>query len=355
MDSVQQGYIVLADISGYTTFTATTELTHSQEILKELLDTIIATVDPVFEVVEVEGDAVFAYGPREGITRIETILETVEKTYGYFIRKRDSVRIATTCQCNACRKIPTLDLKFIMHYGEYAMQEFHGKERPFGLDVNIAHRLLKNSVSEKTGWRGYALFSDAAAENLGIEDADHVLTLTEPFEHVGEITTRSFSLLEMYERFKRENRVLLDDDSADVHITHEYPVSPAKMWEWIVEPEKRMMWMEGRHWSKGKREGDGRTRIGSQNHCAHGKGAVVETIVDWEPFEYMTSVQVEGKMKVTQTILLHPTENGTLLHNYLNMALPLPKAVRRMICTFMMKKGFNIPKMMQKLEELVVA
>ncbi len=37
VNDTQHGYLLLADISGYTSYVATTELTHSQEILTELL------------------------------------------------------------------------------------------------------------------------------------------------------------------------------------------------------------------------------------------------------------------------------------------------------------------------------
>jgi hypothetical protein len=32
----------------------------------------------------------------------------------------------------------------------------------------------------------------------------------------------------------------------------------------------------------------GRRGAGTQNHCTHGKDAIVEDIVDWRPFDYVT-------------------------------------------------------------------
>ena len=40
--STQHGYLVIADISGYTSFVAKTELEHSQEILSELLRLMVS-------------------------------------------------------------------------------------------------------------------------------------------------------------------------------------------------------------------------------------------------------------------------------------------------------------------------
>jgi hypothetical protein len=38
---MQHGYLVLADISGYTSYVASTELEHAQAILRELLEVIL--------------------------------------------------------------------------------------------------------------------------------------------------------------------------------------------------------------------------------------------------------------------------------------------------------------------------
>ncbi len=40
-NKTQHGYLVLADISGYTSFLAKTELEHAHEILTELLNLIV--------------------------------------------------------------------------------------------------------------------------------------------------------------------------------------------------------------------------------------------------------------------------------------------------------------------------
>ena len=118
----QHGYLVIADISGYTSFLAGTELEHSQEILADLLTTICEKIESVLTLHKLEGDAVFAYIPESKITRGETILELMESTYVTFRDKQVSMKRATTCACNACRNIPTLDLKFIAHHGDYVIQ-----------------------------------------------------------------------------------------------------------------------------------------------------------------------------------------------------------------------------------------
>jgi len=52
---------VLADISGYTAFLTKAELEHAQEILTDLLETIIGRFQSLLIIHKIEGDAVFGY------------------------------------------------------------------------------------------------------------------------------------------------------------------------------------------------------------------------------------------------------------------------------------------------------
>ena len=120
--STQHGYLLLADISGYTSFVAGTELDHSHEILTDLLETICLQIEKLLTIHKLEGDAVFAYAPETIIMRGETILELVESTYAAFRDRQTDIKRATTCTCKACQNIPSLDLKFIVHHGDYILQ-----------------------------------------------------------------------------------------------------------------------------------------------------------------------------------------------------------------------------------------
>ncbi len=78
---IEHGYLLLADISGYTAFLTQTELDHAHEILTDLLETILDHFKPFLNIAKLEGDAVFAYVPRRQMPRGETLLELVETTY----------------------------------------------------------------------------------------------------------------------------------------------------------------------------------------------------------------------------------------------------------------------------------
>ena len=57
----QTGYLVLADISGYTSFVAQTEIEHADMALAFLLETIVEKLSNLLTISQLEGDAVFAY------------------------------------------------------------------------------------------------------------------------------------------------------------------------------------------------------------------------------------------------------------------------------------------------------
>jgi hypothetical protein len=53
--STTEGPLVLADISGYTTFMATTELEHSDVLVRRLLNTIVASLKGRLEMAQARG------------------------------------------------------------------------------------------------------------------------------------------------------------------------------------------------------------------------------------------------------------------------------------------------------------
>jgi len=63
MSAKKTGFLILADISGFTEFLTSTELEHGPPIIAELLEEVIRRIAPPLEVHGIEGDAVFALGP----------------------------------------------------------------------------------------------------------------------------------------------------------------------------------------------------------------------------------------------------------------------------------------------------
>ena len=227
-------------------------------------------------------------------------MELIEATYVAFRDRVEGVRRRTTCDCNACRAIPTLDLKFIAHHGDFVVQSIAGMHELIGSDVNLVHRLSKNHVADETGWQGYALYTDGFLQHLdGRPSGLH--EQMEAYEHLGEVQTFSSDLRARYQELNAARRIQVGAAEADVVLRHDFPQPPPVVWEWLNDPQRRTRWMHERVWSADARA-SGRTDVGSRNHCAHGKDNFTETILDWKPFDYVTSRQEGGGVVMTETI-----------------------------------------------------
>src|SRR5262247_292762 len=212
--STQHGYLVIADISGYTSFVAKTELEHSHEILADLLELLVGKFQPLMTISKLEGDAVFAYAPEGVFSRGETLVEFIESTYVAFRDKQVSMKRATTCTCNACRNIPTLDLKFFAHHGDYIVEQVANIRELVGSDVNLIHRLSKNHVSESTGWRAYMMLTENCLEHLQLS-LDNTHVQMEEYEHLGEVKTYNLDLHPRYKEITDDRRIIIDEKDAD--------------------------------------------------------------------------------------------------------------------------------------------
>lgn len=312
------GFLVVGDISGYTSYVATTELEHSQQVLAELLELVVARFQPLLSVVRLEGDAVFAHAPAQQIVRGESLLELIETTYTAF---RDHIRgivHRTTCECKACRSIPMLDLKFIVHFGDYMIQQIANIRELVGSEVNRLFRLTKNGVSAETGWHAYAMYTAASLEQLGVS-AEGMRQFQEHHEHLGEVTVYALDLHARYEEIAAARYVVLTPEEAHGTLTFDIAAPQPIVWEWLNDPVRRNQVSPNLNWSAVSRPG-GRTKAGASNHCAHGKnGLSCETILDWRPFDYVTSENTSAKMPdklfdQTLTVRLESVEEATRIH-----------------------------------------
>src|SRR5215510_1329630 len=182
----QTGYLVLADISGYTSFVAKTEIEHADIALSYLLETIVEKLGGLLTISKLEGDAVFAYIEESKLPEAKALLDLIDQTYMAFRDFAKALHSQATCSCRACEAIPMLDLKFMVHHGHFVTQQIAGIKDLLGTDVNLVHRLTKNHVSASTGWQGYALFTHQGLEHMETDIVDF-LQQTEAYEHLGEV------------------------------------------------------------------------------------------------------------------------------------------------------------------------
>jgi len=287
VNDTQHGHLLLADITGYTSYVATTELTHSQEILTELLETIIERFKPLLTISKIEGDAIFAYAPETKISRGEALLQLIESTYVDFRSRRDAAHRRTTCKCNACRNIPNLDLKFFSHHGEYFVQNISGARELLGSDVNLIHRLTKNHLAERTGWRAYAMFTEQGLSHFGAP-LDGLFEQTESYDHLGEVRTFSLDLRARHQELMDARRIFISPETAHATYKADYDAPPSLVWEWFNDPHKRGRWMTSEILPILRVRGRSGA-AGARNHCVHGNNqVVVEDVLDIKPFDYVS-------------------------------------------------------------------
>src|SRR5215510_13988218 len=197
----QTGYLVLADISGYTSFVAKTEIEHADIALSYLLETIVEKLGGLLTISKLEGDAVFAYVEESKLLEAKALLELIDHTYVAFRDFAKELHSKATCSCRACEAIPTLDLKFMVHHGDFIIQQIAGIKDLLGTDVNLVHRLAKNHVAESTGWQGYVLFTHQGLDRLQADKAPFIQQ-TESYEHLGDVNIYVRNMHVRYEEMK---------------------------------------------------------------------------------------------------------------------------------------------------------
>jgi len=197
----QTGYLVLADISGYTSYVAQTEIEHADMALSYLLETLVEKLSSLLVISKLEGDAVFAYVEQSKLQEAKSLLDLIDQTYLAFREKALELYAGATCPCRACKALPTLDLKFMVHHGDYIVQSVAGIKDLLGTAVNLVHRLSKNRVSESTGWKGYALFTNQVMEHMG-HNKDNFFKQSESYEHLGDVDVYCRDMHVRYQEMK---------------------------------------------------------------------------------------------------------------------------------------------------------
>ena len=141
--SPEPAFLLIADISGYTTYLAGAELDHAQDILADLMTTVVGSMKPSFRLAKLEGDAAFAYLIADAIDG-SRLLDTVERMYFAFRRRLRDIAQATACPCNACVLMPRLDLKVVTHHGAVIRHRIAGREELVGSDARAVDHLVED-------------------------------------------------------------------------------------------------------------------------------------------------------------------------------------------------------------------
>ena len=97
------------------------------------------------------------------------------------------------------------------------------------------------------------------------------------------------------------------------------------VWEYFTLPGQRPKWRgadEVRETAQGGRRG-----VGTTNHCMHGAHAIIEEVLDWRPFDYLTLttlLPMPDAPKVLMTYAFSESAGGGT-HIEIRVAKPKPK------------------------------
>ena len=161
-----EGPLLLADISGYTSFLQDVEVTHRDDafangavpdaygLMSSLLDGIVARIAPPFTLSKIEGDAVFAFATLDADVPIgEALLDCIRSCYADFSARLAQAGEVWTCTCDACAR----------------------------------------AAAEVVGNGAYLLISAAAASSLKVK-VEEAIPMTETYEHYAPIDTFAIPL-----------------------------------------------------------------------------------------------------------------------------------------------------------------
>jgi hypothetical protein len=305
------------------------ELEHAQETLTALLELLIKHTRPPLVISRLAGDAVISYGLRDNFFQGQTFVEMIEDTYVAFRKAIELMVMNNTCQCNACANVGSLDLKFFVHYGSFGVQRLGQHDELVGADVIVIHRLLKNHVTEKTGCRAYALYTDAAIQQLGLQDICAAMTAhQEAYEHLGEVKVWIQDMHPVWEAKRDQTRIQLAPEKILMQVGAEIELPSELVWDYLIQPEHFNVLAAGSRTEIAQRK-EGRITAGTVYQCYHGDTFMPQTILEWEPFTRVL-VQTLVPIPVKDTFMLieyrlEPTAKGTRLSQTFYKATgPLP-------------------------------
>jgi hypothetical protein len=196
------------------------------------------------------------------------------------------------------------------------------------------------------------MFTESCLDHLKLS-LENTHVQMEEYEHLGEVKTYNMDLHQRYREIIDERRIVIDEKDADIVFNIDFSTPPPVTWEWIQDPVKRNLWGGHIHWYAGDRP-KGRAGKGASNHCAHGKSLSTEVTLDWHPFEYSTVDSFEnGKRTFTETFHFEPLpDGGTRVRDIMQMHVPLPRFIRRVMVRTLMVHQYKYDQLLQKAAQL---
>ena len=174
----KSGFLLIADISGYTPFIKNHSMrkkpiigkkiadfwdSHAHKLINTLLEEVIQNFEPVMQFNKLEGDAaLFFLEEISDKNQMQDIYKKMVITRERFNSKVNSLQFVQSCPCDPCQQSKNLKLKMFLHKGFFNQTEIRNNQELSGEALIFIHRLLKNKVKSSE----YFLFSGAVLEQL---------------------------------------------------------------------------------------------------------------------------------------------------------------------------------------------
>ena len=261
-----EGTFVLADIGGYTSFLSGVGIEHGKETTQHLLNAIVKNGSESWKVGNIMGDCVFFYSPRK--EPADEIYERVKSLYEAFCDAQTDIASGSTCRCGACDRTEELSLKFVVHQGEFDIQDIGGRKELIGRDIVVATRLLKNSVPVHE----YVI---ATPEVAAVADAGPGTPAKgrDELEGIGTVEYSYVDLQPVREKWSAAREFYLTPADSQMSVEAEIDAPVEIVWDAINDLKKRAVWQvtidEMAHIQGGRGE------VGEVHSCLHGGTEIV--------------------------------------------------------------------------------
>ena len=324
----EKSLLFLPDISGFTEFVNETEISHSRHMISELLETIIESDALGMRVSEIEGDAVVFF-LKGRVPDLGEILDQARKTFEAFHAHLNRYERDRICPCGACQTAHQLSLKFVAHGGPIETLRVQEFEKPFGSDVILAHRLLKNRVQDSE----YLLVTDDLPEAGGeLPGWAKLIPGSSVYDTLGEISYRHVPLGTLKDNLPEQPaRPKTARGTHSVSSTIYVPLPLAETFELVSNFDLRLLWTKGVDeliYDPGKIN-----RTGTRHQCViDGDIVHFETVTDDRgPGRLVYGERILGAMPVLDPTLYYTLEEegeGTRLEAELQYRpKPFPRSI----------------------------
>jgi hypothetical protein len=282
-----EGTFVLADIGGYTAFLTGVGIEHGKETIQHLLNRIIRGAGKRWKVANIMGDCVFFYAPSR--LPADQVFASVRALYHAFRDAQLEVADGSTCRCGACDRTEDLTLKFVVHAGQFDVQNIGGRKELIGPEIVLATRLLKNSVPVSE----YIIVTPNVP---GLHEAAGIdaTPVRDELETIGPFDYTYIDLAQMRRDYDENRAFYVTPETASLGVTQEIDAPADHVWSAMSELRKRALWqvtidsMEHIQGEPGA--------VGEVHSCLHGNTKIVHATIAVDP---------EGRRK-TERIWVSP-------------------------------------------------